>query len=281
MAAIVTRHIPGKPGLCVDQAGHGELVLFMHGIGGNRTNWTDQVRSFGEHFLAVAWDARGYGGSEDYEGELDFSEFARDILRVLKFYGRERLHLVGLSMGGRIAQDFYALYPQHVATLTIVASFTGFQKLAPEERNKFLASRLKPLADEGKEPRDIAANVARGLSSEHASEAQYERLVASIAALHKDSYIKTLRATTNFDRSASLQTIAVPTLLVFGDADTLTTAAMGREMHAKIAGSKFVLVPNSGHLINIEQPAAFEAAVLPFLREHRARADLPRAPVNA
>ena len=119
MAAIRTRHIPGTPGLTVDEAGTGELVLFMHGIGGNRTNWTQQVQKFGEHFLAVAWDARGYNGSEDYDGELDFSDFARDILRVLKFYGRKKLHLVGLSMGGRIAQDFYALYPQHVATLQL------------------------------------------------------------------------------------------------------------------------------------------------------------------
>src|SRR5262249_53921155 len=60
------RHVPGTPGLVLDEAGAGELVLFMHGIGGNRTNWTQQVQRFGEHFLAVAWDARGYNGSEDY-----------------------------------------------------------------------------------------------------------------------------------------------------------------------------------------------------------------------
>ena len=53
MAAIRTRHIPGTPGLTVDEAGTGELVLFMHGIGGNRTNWTRQVQTFGEHCLAV------------------------------------------------------------------------------------------------------------------------------------------------------------------------------------------------------------------------------------
>ena len=56
MAAIRTRHIPGTPGLTVDEAGTGELVLFMHGIGGNRTNWTQQVQKFGDHFLAVAED---------------------------------------------------------------------------------------------------------------------------------------------------------------------------------------------------------------------------------
>jgi 3-oxoadipate enol-lactonase len=275
MAAIRTRHIPGTPGLAVDEAGTGELVLFMHGIGGNRTNWTQQVAHFGEHHLALAWDARGYNGSEDYDGELDFSDFARDILRVLKFYGRKKLHLVGLSMGGRIAQDFYALYPRHVATLTIVASFTGFQNFSEADRQKFLALRLKPLVEEGKEPRDIAPIVAKTLCSPNATEEQYQRLVASMAALHKGSYIKTVKATTLFDRTANLEKIAVPTLLIFGEADTLTTAEMGRQMHARIKGSKLVVVPKAGHLVNLEQPEAFEAALEPFLFEHRGRADVP------
>jgi 3-oxoadipate enol-lactonase len=272
MAAIRTRHIPGTPGLTVDEAGTGELVLFMHGIGGNRTNWTQQVQKFGEHFLAVAWDARGYNGSEDYDGDLDFSDFARDILRVLKFYGRKKLHLVGLSMGGRIAQDFYALYPQHVATLTIVASFTGFQNFSDADRQKFLSLRLKPLIEEGKEPRDIAPIVARTLCSPNATEEQYQRLLASMAALHKGSYIKALKATTLYNRTAELDRIAVPTLLIFGEADTLTTAGMGRQMHARITGSRLVVVPKSGHLVNLEQPDAFEAALEPFLFEHRGRA---------
>jgi 3-oxoadipate enol-lactonase len=273
MAAIRTRHIPGTPGLTVDEAGTGELVLFMHGIGGNRTNWTQQVQKFGEHFLAVAWDARGYNGSEDYDGELDFSDFSRDILRLLKFYGRKKLHLVGLSMGGRIAQDFYALFPQHVATLTIVASFTGFQNFTEADRQKFLSLRLKPLVEEGKEPRHIAPIVARTLSSPNATEEQYQRLVASMAALHKGSYIKTLKATTLYNRTAELDRIAVPTLLIFGEADTLTTADMGRQMQARIKGAKLVVVPKSGHLVNLEQPEAFEAALEPFLFEHRRRAD--------
>jgi 3-oxoadipate enol-lactonase len=275
MADLRTRHIPGSPGLAVDAAGAGELLLFLHGIGGNRTNWSRQLQRFGDSFLAVAWDARGYNGSEDYEGPLDFSDFARDILRVLKFYRRKRLHLVGLSMGGRIALDFYALFAQHVASLTIVASFTGFQNFSEAERQKFLDLRLRPLVEGGKEPRDIAPEVARTLCSPHATEEQYQRLVASMAALHKDSYVKTLRATTLYNRTAELDKIAVPTLLVFGEADTLTTPAMGSEMHGRIKGSKLVVVPKAGHLVNLEQPDVFDAALGHFLAEQRGRADAP------
>ena len=72
---------------------------------------------------------------------------------------------------------------------------------------------------------------------------------------------------------AEFDRIAVPALLVFGEADTLTTPAMGREMHARIKGSKLVVVPKSGHLVNLEQPEAFDAALEPFLFEYRGRAD--------
>jgi 3-oxoadipate enol-lactonase len=160
-----------------------------------------------------------------------------------------------------------------VATLAIVASFTGFQNFSEADRQKFLGSRLKPLVEEGKEPRDIAPIVARSLSSPNATEEQYQRLVASMAALHKGSYIKSLKATTLYNRTAELDKIAVPTLLVFGEADTLTTPDMGRQMHARIKGSELVVVPKSGHLVNLEQPDAFEAALEPFLFEHRGRAD--------
>src|SRR5579864_9339504 len=126
MSAIITDYVPGTPRIAVDHCGAGPLLVFLHGIGGNRTNWRDQLPSFGAHFHAVAWDARGYGLSEDYPGPLDFGDFAHDLARVLQFFKTQRSHLIGLSMGGLIAMDFYGRYPTQVATLTICDSLTGF-----------------------------------------------------------------------------------------------------------------------------------------------------------
>jgi 3-oxoadipate enol-lactonase len=264
MATITTETIPGNPAIAYDHAGEGELVVFMHGIGGNRTNWTDQVGHFAHEFHALAWDARGYGGSDDYEGPLDFGDFAADLLRLIDHLGEEKAHLVGLSMGGRIAQDFYARHPERVASLVLVATFTGFQRFSEAERQRFVDLRKKPLI-EGKEPKDIAPIVAKTLVGPNATTEQYERLVASMAALHKESYIKTVEATTLYNRDAELDAIAVPTLLVFGEHDSVTTKDLGEEMAARIKGSEYVMVANSGHLINIEQPHAFNAAVHDFL----------------
>lgn len=269
MVEIVHERILSNPAISIDRAGDWkpgvEPLIFMHGIGGNRTNWTDQIHVFAPHLPTLAWDARGYGDSDDYEGPLDFSDFARDLVRVLDHFGVEKAHLCGLSMGGRIAQDFNVLFPERVRTLLLVATFTGFANFSEADRKRFVDLRKKPLVEEGKEPKDIAPVVARTLVGPHATEEQYQRLVASMAALHKESYIKTVEATTMFDRTAELEKIAVPTLLVFGEHDPLTTADMGREMAARVRGSRLVIVPKAGHLVNLEQPEAFDRAVLDFL----------------
>lgn len=270
MATITTERILAKPAIAVDRAGSGELVVFLHGIGGNRTNWTEQVEHFGDHFHAVAWDARGYGKSDDYEGPLDFGDFSRDLVKLIDHFGAAKAHLVGLSMGGRIAQDFYARYPDRVASLVLVATFTGFKHFSAAERREFVELRRKPLV-EGKEPKDIAPVVAKTLAGPKATEAQLARLVASMSALHKESYIKTIESTTMYDEEPDLEAITVPTLLVFGGGDQLTRAEIGREMAARIKGAELVVIADAGHLVNIEAPEAFDKAVLAFVMKHRGR----------
>ena len=163
-----TEHVPGVPSIAIDRLGSGPLVLFMHGIGGNRTNWQEQLPVFGEKFHAVAWDARGYGASDDYEGPLDFGDFGRDLIRVLDHFHVSRAYLVGLSMGGLIAVDFHATHPDRVATLTICDSMPGMTGISAEARREFIRIRQEPLLS-GKEPRDIAPIVAKSWSENRRS----------------------------------------------------------------------------------------------------------------
>jgi 3-oxoadipate enol-lactonase len=272
MSEIKTDFVAGAPRIALDHIGQGPLVLFMHGIGGNRTNWTEQLRACAPYFHAAAWDARGYGLSDDYEGPLDFADFAADIPRVLDHFGVERAHLVGLSMGGRIIQDFYPRCPERVATMVLCDTFPGYdQSFSPEKRAEFVRLRLEPLRA-GKTPPEIAPVVARTLVGPNAQPGAYDKLVASMSALHKDSYMKTVEATTHYDRTADLPNIQVPTLLLYGADDTLTPPAIGERMQAEIPDAKLVIIERAGHLSNIEQPEAFNAAMLSFLQAHRDRA---------
>ena len=270
MTNITTECVPGTPGIAYDTAGEGPAVVFLHGIGGNRTNWHDQLPAFAEcGFRAISWDARGYGRSDDYEGPLDFADFSHDLARLLDHLGVARAHLVGLSMGGRILQDFYPRYPDRVATLVLCATFPGFDTaLTPEKRAEFVRLRKAPLVA-GKEPKDIAPVVAKTLIGPRATDAHFQRLVESMTMLHKESYIKTIEASTLYDRTASLPDIAVPVLLVFGGADTLAVPAVGERMAAEIPDSRLIVMPGAGHLVNIEFPEAFNESVLAFLEAHR------------
>jgi 3-oxoadipate enol-lactonase len=268
MSATITDYVPGTPRIAVDHCGAGPLLVFLHGIGGNRTNWRDQLPSFSAHFHAVAWDARGYGLSEDYPGPLDFGDFAHDLASVLQFFKTQRAHLIGLSMGGLIAMDFYGRYPAQVATLTICDSLTGFGHLGENDRREFIRLRQQPLL-EGKEPKDIAPIVARTLIGPSARPGSFDRLVASMSALHKESYLKTIAASANYSRDLELEKIAAPTHVVVGDEDRLTPPAMSHEIARRIPHAQLTLIHGAGHLSNIEQPEEFNREVLAFVLKHR------------
>ena len=270
----VTTRIPGAPGLAVDLMGSGPLLIFMHGIGGNRTNWRANLPAFAPHFACVAWDARGYGGSDDYDGPLAFDDFVADVLRVADHFGVQRLHLLGLSMGGRIAMRTALLHPQRVATLSLVDTHEGFESFTAEQRQAFVDSRRAPLLA-GQEPKDIAGPVARSLAGPKALPEHVQQLVDSIASLHKFSCIKSLEATVGQVTVGDISRIAAPAHFVVGADDPLTPVAMHHEMAAKMGGAPVSVVPEAGHLSNIENAAAFNAAALAWLQPRAGLGDRP------
>ena len=268
--------LPGTPSLAFDLAGDGtgELVLFMHGIGGNRSNWRTQLPALGERFSCVAWDARGYGDSDDYDGPLAFDDFVADVLRVLDHFGVAKGHLLGLSMGGRIAMRTALLHPGRVATLTLVDTHEGFAAFTAEQRQAFVESRRAPLLA-GKEPADIADPVARSLIGSHASPEHLEELRRSIAALHKGSYIKSLEATVAQVDRGDIAAIRVPAHFIVGADDPLTPPAMHHEMAAKLGGAPVSVLPRAGHLSNIENAPAFNRAALAWLTSRQGLGGAP------
>lgn len=265
MIETAIEHVGPTPRIVVEHAGSGEFVIFLHGIGGNRRNWHGQFDAFAAHFHVGAWDARGYGDSDDYEGPLIFSDYGDDLARVLDYFGASRAHVVGLSMGGRIAMDFAARYPDRLLTLTLCDTHKGFSGFSDEKKKAFIASRRDPLVN-GKEPKDIAEPVARTLVGPKASDAAFRALVDSMCRLHKDSYIKSVEASTMMDVHNDLGAIRVPTHVVVGSDDQLTTVEMAEEIAADIAGAELTVIADAGHLSNIEKPAEFNAATLTFLR---------------
>src|SRR5437016_7674390 len=251
---VETLFVEPAPRLAVSVEGSGPLVLFLHGIRGNRRNWNLQLPVFAQHFRAAAWDARGYGDSDDYEGPLHFDHLTGDVLRVAEHLKADKLHLVGLSMGGRIARNVALHYPERLHSLTLINSTPGFDSLSTDQVRKFVVERKTHTAD-----------AVRQLLGSRARPGAYEELTESISRLHEKSYLKTVEASVAQDRAAPIEAIRVPTLIIGGDEDTVYPPELAQEMARRIPGAQLVMMEGAGHLVNLEQPERFDAAVLPFL----------------
>lgn len=264
-AAPARAFVPGRPRIAYEAAGAGETVVFLHGIGGNRTNWRRQVAALSDRWHAVAWDARGYGDSDDYEGPLDFRDFARDLARLLDHLGVERAHLCGLSMGGRIVLDFWEIHPERCASLVLCDTFPGFDaSFTREGRERFVNERRQPLL-EGKTLADIAPKVAATLVAPDASPDVVSELEQSMCALHQEAYIKTIESMTLYERVTDVSAITRPVQIIVGTEDRLTPPSISRTMAESAPDARLCELEGAGHLSNIERPAAFNACLRSFL----------------
>lgn len=249
------------------RAGSGSVVVFLHGIGGNRTNWTEQLLGVAPYFTCIAWDALGYGDSDDPDRGLEFGHFADELISFLDQLSVERAHLVGLSMGGHIALDVVSRYAKRVGTITLASSSAGLGLLSDEARRKFVATRLEPLQN-GKTPAQIADLVADLLIGRLATSEIRERLRLSLAAIRPKPYTDTVRAIVTTDFRPALNSISVPTLIVVGEDDRVLPPVESEFLAARIPASRFFVMKKAGHLCNIEAPDVFNSILLKFLSEH-------------
>ncbi len=256
--------VPGEPALAIDRQGEGQAILFLHGIGGNRTNWRQQVAEFSRDHLAAAWDLRGYGDSADYKGPMTFEEIRSDLDRTLDFLGAESAILVGLSLGGRMALDFAAERPERVHRLVLADTSAGSEDMNSEEKiQEFLDQRLKPLR-QGLTPADTAARLRDRLAGPNASETAREEIRQSLAAQRTQSYAKTLEGAVRH-QAFEPEKVQAPTLVLTGEHDVMAPPAVASALADSIRGARFEVIPDAGHLSNIEQPDRFNAAIRNFL----------------
>jgi 3-oxoadipate enol-lactonase len=264
-----TERIGPAPFIAVDHVGDGELVLLLHGVGGNRQNWRDNIADLATRFKVVAWDARGWGDSDDYEGPLSLADMSDDIGRVLDHFGADKAHLIGLSMGGRNAMHFATTNPERLLSLVLCDTLIGFSIWSDEKKADFVRARKERLLN-GFEPADIADPIARSLVSPTASEDAIEQLTDSFRRLHKLMYIKAIEMLVREPDQSDLHAIKAPTLVLVGEDDPITPISEARQIADGIPEARFTIVPGAGHLLNIEKAEYFNALVLEFLSQQSA-----------
>jgi pimeloyl-ACP methyl ester carboxylesterase len=235
--------------------GEGPALLLTHGFSSTSQMWAGQVEPFSKHFKLITWDMRGHGQSDYPADPAAYSEAATvdDMAALLDAAGARSAVIGGLSLGGYMSLAFHRAHPERTRALLIIDTGPGYK--SDEARAAWNANALKT-ADRFD---------ARGLG-EVAQQSAERRLVR-----HRDATGLAHAARgmlTQWDSRVieSLPGIAVPSLVVVG-ADDAPFLNASSYMAAKIPGAKLVTIPAAGHAANIDQPDAFNAAVLGFLEE--------------
>lgn len=252
--------------------GDGRLCLFLHGIGGARGNWREQLQAAGSAMRCAALDLRGYGNSTLGPRQSTVDDYCADILRVAEVLGAERLVLAGLSYGSWIATSFAMRYPEMLDGLILSGGCTGMSEAGPDEREAFRISREVPL-NAGQVPADFAPAVVKVLAGPNASEQTKKRLYDSMAAIPAATYRDALVCFTNPLERFDFARLTMPVLLMTGEHDRLAPPAEIRGVAGRIWDAaprpdvRFEVIADAGHVCNVEQPAAYTRHLTTFLRK--------------
>jgi pimeloyl-ACP methyl ester carboxylesterase len=242
--------------------GHGEPLIFLHGIGGGGRSFQRQLDALSDQFDCIAWDAPGYGGAPQL-ASTTFETLSAALARSLDDLKLASAHVVGHSLGGMIAQDFVARYPARVRSLILSCTSPAFGRPDGDWQKQFIAARLDPI-DGGMTMEDNA----RGLMPSLMPGARPDDLAMAIACMAEvpiPTYRAIVHCLVTFDRRAALPDIAVPTLVLAAENDRAAPAPVLEKMASKIPGARYVCLPQVGHLAYLENPKAFNEEIRDFV----------------
>lgn len=248
-----------------ERAGSGpEALLLLHGIGSNSRSFRHQLASLSDTYSVIAWDAPGYGHSEDPLAPFSLADLADRAVGLLDELEIDVAHVLGVSMGGVIAQLVYHRHPRRVRSLILADTNPGGAAVAEPERSARVRQRLEALDRLG--PKGMAEQRAPNLVRPGAPPELIAELTSIMAEVRPAGYCSAAIALGHTDLTAQLSSIQVPTLVIHGEQDAVVPLETARTLAACIPGARLVVIPEAGHVSNQEQPAAFNAAVREFLQ---------------
>ena len=238
-------------------------LVFLHGIGGAARGWRGQLEAFADRYRAIAWDMPGYGGSAPLSA-VTIATLADALQDFLQAIGAAKPVLVGHSIGGMIVQQLLAKNPGIARAVVLAQTSPAFGKADGDWQKEFIGARLGPL-DRGETMASLAPTLVKELVGDDPDAGGMELARNCMAAVPEASYRAMVMALLGFDQRGALKNIAVPTLVLSGTKDKNAPAAMMAKMATYIPAATYVELEGAGHLVNLERPAAFNAALGSFL----------------
>jgi pimeloyl-ACP methyl ester carboxylesterase len=239
--------------------------VLLHGGPLDSREWRRQLDGLSDDFTVVAWDMPGCGGSDDPPEHFRTRDHAYWLAAFIDALGLEQPHVLGLSFGSGLALELYRWHPTIPRTLILASAYAGWAGSLPpevaEQRKQGMLRRIEL------PPEEFAREFLPSLLADSAPAEVVDGVRAILSDFHPAGQRALLRAGfAEHDVRDVLAVIDVPTLLLYGDKDVRSPLSVAEEMHATIPGSRLVVIPDAGHMADIEAPDRFNAEVRTFLK---------------
>lgn len=259
--------------LRVEEIGAGPPLLCIMGLGASLETWVAQREAFAAHYRVILFDNRGAGESECPPPPWTVPEMAADAVGVLDALGIVQAHVLGVSMGGMIAQEMAIGWPERVDRMVVAVSFARPDPV----RRAFLLFRRWARLQGADLVQEGVANLPWLVSPHVLNDPdrleQILGVVGTMPLMTADAYSHQIEAILEHDTLSRLGAVRAPTLVLAAAEDVLTPLMLSREIAAAIPGASLQVLPRGNHAVQIEDPDAFNDAVLRFLDAKRKNPD--------
>jgi pimeloyl-ACP methyl ester carboxylesterase len=250
--------------IAYQKKGEGPTLVLLHGWPLDGREWRRQIDGLSDEFTVVAWDALGSGRSSDPPETFRLHDWADCLAAFIEALELGRPHVAGLSWGGGLALELHRRHPTVLRTLILASAHAGWAGSLPPE---VVEQRLQLMLRNSELPPDQwAPALIETLVTKKATADMVDELSSMITEFHPAATRVAMRAFAEADLRDVLPRIDVPTLLLCGEEDMRAPRHVWEALHSGIRGSKLVLIPGVGHVIDIEAAERFNAEVRAFLR---------------
>jgi len=246
-------------------AGSGRPIVFLHGLGWDHTLWGRQIERLSQHYKVVAADTRGHGETDKPPGPYSIEQFTSDWIALLDKLTLSSALIVGFSLGGMIAQCIALRRPDLVGALVLAGTACRVPAVGQEHMN----ARLEAMKARG--PRAAAEVAGRSVFSEgwrNAHPEQFADFIEWRVGQDQAALLEAMRAVGEFDVCAELPKLKVPILVVTSLGDELMPPQEQGRIAKLVPGAELVTIEAAGHMVSIEKPRQFDAALDDFLARH-------------
>jgi pimeloyl-ACP methyl ester carboxylesterase len=243
------------------RAGDGPALVLLHGFVVDSRMWRPQLR-LSDQFTVIAWDAPGTGQSSDPPETFGIDDWADCLAGLLDAAGIQHAHILGLSWGGILAQEFYRRHSARVLSLVLTDTYAGWKGSLSEQ---IVEDRLDAcLRDASLPPSQFVTKYMSEAFSKSVTQEVREELASIMSDFHPAGFRLMAMTSAQVDTRDLLPNIRVPTLLIWGDADKRSPMNVAYQMRDAIPGARLAAISGAGHVSNLEKPVQFNTIVRDF-----------------